>query len=101
MAVTAKRRAEREHFRDVVDEHLLALTERLLEAAGATKKTYSGVCLRCKSRVEIEHPDIRARTDAIKALHELGYGKPRPDDDGGGTIVLKRRVIAPAETVSQ
>jgi hypothetical protein len=90
-----KRRAEREHWKDVVDRELSTLTEQLLEAAGATKVSWIGVCPKCRLKVPVEFPDVRARTDAIKTLHELGYGKPRPEDEGGGSIILKRVIVAP------
>jgi hypothetical protein len=44
----------------------------------------------------VRFPDVRARTDAIKALHELAGLRPKPDD---GTMVtppvVLRRVVLP------
>jgi hypothetical protein len=84
----------REHWRRVWAENYEALTERLLAATDA-ESTHLGQCPRCRSRVPINHPDIRARTDAISKLHELAGLRPRPDDGTFATapVVLRRLVL--------
>jgi hypothetical protein len=85
----------REHWQRVWQDNYEALTERLLAATEAEKTQY-GVCSHCGRKTPIQHPDTRARTDAISKLHELAGLRPRPDD---GTMVTApaviRRVVLP------
>lgn len=81
-------------FRQAVDEELEAAVRSLLDACTGDKAAY-GPCKRCKGRVQVDYPDFRGRTDAIKALFELGYGKPQAGEQSAGSFVVKRIIVAP------
>lgn len=55
------------------------ITQALRDIAEASKKTTATVqCKHCwkEGRYEIEVPDTKERLNAIKFMHENGYGKP-------------------------
>ena len=90
------KRAVREFWRETLDDNLEVVRERLLEATAATRSVWV-TCSNCKHRSEVEVADIRARTDAVNALHTLAGERPKPasDEGGGGGFVLKRVVVMP------
>lgn len=63
----------------------------LLEAVRAEREQ-NGRCPKCHAHVPVRYPDTRARTDAVKALHELAALRPRPEDEDAGTVHLTRTV---------
>jgi len=48
----------------------------------------------------MERVDLRARTDALKALQEMGFGRPRPDEDDRQPLTVNRRIIVPKGAMS-
>jgi hypothetical protein len=85
----------KEYWQGVWADNYEALAERLLEATEAERSQF-GYCPTCRCKVHVQHPDTRARTDAIKTLHELAGLRPKPEsEDGGADVVVRRRLVLP------
>lgn len=52
-------------------------------------------CPNCRRKIQADRVDLRARSDALARLQEMGFGKPRPDEDDGRGMVVHRTIIAP------
>jgi len=57
-------------------------------------------CPNCQRKTRMERVDLRARTDALKALQEMGFGRPRPDEDDRQPLTVNRRIIVPKGAMS-
>src|SRR5262249_21294209 len=72
----------------------------LLEAVQAEREQ-NGRCPKCHAHVPVRYPDTRARTDAVKALHELAGLRPRPEDGGQRQAPRgERRAVLPGGRVA-
>lgn len=90
----ATARRVQDEWRRTAEAELPVLIANLLEAAKAnTRKT--ATCRHCGKTVEVMTADIRARTDAINALLDRGFGKPQADQGSGGSFTVIRTVVAP------
>jgi hypothetical protein len=68
--------------------------ERLIEATAATRSVWV-TCSNCK-HLGGRSPDIRARTDAVNALHTLAGERPKPASGKvAGGFILKRELVMP------
>jgi hypothetical protein len=72
------------------------LYEKSLLEAVTAEREQNGRCPKCNAHVPVRYPDTRARTDAVKTLHELAGLKPRPEDEGAGQApIVTRRLVLP------
>jgi hypothetical protein len=92
----AERSANRVRIQEVVDEHLEKHLQALLDQAENASREDRVLCPHCDRKHVVQRPDWRAQESAIRTLHELGYGKPRGEDEGGGAgFILKRVIVEP------
>src|SRR5262245_39677770 len=85
----------REAWGQLLDENHELARRALLEAVEAVAIT-NAYCPRCRGRVEVRGPDIRARTDALKTLVELAGRRPKQADvDANAGTRVERRVVLP------
>jgi hypothetical protein len=94
--MAAERAANRERIQEVATEHLESHLQALLDqAANASKEDWVS-CPHCTRKHQITRPDYRAQESAIRTLHELGFGKPKAEDEAGGHgFILKRVIVYP------
>ena len=84
-------------WQQVWADNYQALAARLLEATEAERSQF-GYCPTCRCKVHVQHPDTRARTDAIKALHELAGLRPKPDEGPTQGVTVVRKLVMPDGT---
>jgi hypothetical protein len=65
----------RDRLRLDAEKHYELIFDSLRSALEAGTSRW-GTCSRCQKKVEVEFPDIRARTQALQVLIDQGYGKP-------------------------
>jgi hypothetical protein len=53
------------------------------------------MCKNCGRKTQMERTDLRARTDALARLQEMGYGKPKADEDDRPPLTVHRKIIVP------
>lgn len=97
MAKQMTQKSVKEFWAGVVDEHQVEMRDALLEAVTAEREGWWGECDGCRKKVKVTLPDIRARTDAVKALHLLGGSLPKTSDDSkaGVGFILERTIVTP------
>ena len=92
----AERSANRVRIQEVVDENLEKHLQALVDQAANASREDWVLCPHCDRKHVVVRPDYRAQESAIRTLHELGYGRPKVEGEGGGTgFVLKRVVVMP------
>jgi hypothetical protein len=92
----AEKNANRERIQEVATENLEKhMTALLDQAANASKEDWV-LCPHCTRKHVVARPDYRAQESAIRTLHELGFGKPKVDDEAAGLgFILKRVIVYP------
>lgn len=101
MAKSKENEYARDFWQRKVQEDLEQHYESLVGAIESTKKGWIAFCPACRKKIEVEYPDLRSRTDAIKAMHELAGLKPKPTDNTSVGFVLKRTIELTPEQASE
>jgi hypothetical protein len=89
------RRRMRDRMLEWQDENWDEMIGSLELGLDAVRKQW-GFCPKCRSKVQVDFPDLRTRNDTVRMIAELSGSKPRADSDvSGGGLIVKRTIVAP------
>ena len=71
-------------------EQRIAKIETLIDNVLELTGVVWGFCPKCRSKVQVEVPDLKGRVDGIIKLLEQSEGKPRDGEQAGTTIIVER-----------
>lgn len=52
-------------------------------------------CPGCRKKILADRVDLRARADALKHLQEMGYGRPKAEDEERQGLIVHRTIVQP------
>jgi hypothetical protein len=52
-------------------------------------------CPHCRRKIQADRVDLRARSDAMSRLQEMGFGKPQADDETKQGLIVHRTIVQP------
>ena len=79
----------------ITEDEWRKAAEALWQIATSGTKLDWGCCPGCNKKVQLDRPDLRARADALRSLQEMGFGKPKAEDEGRAGFILKRVIVNP------
>ena len=82
----------------ITEEEWRRAAQSLWEIATEGSRPDWVYCPSCDRKVQVDRVDLRARSDAMQKLSEMGFGKPQLDEDRQSLIV--HRVIVPPKEAS-
>lgn len=79
----------------ITEEEWKEAVESMWQIATSGTKPDWVRCPNCQRKVQADRVDLRARTDALKGLQEMGFGRPRADEEDREPLLVNRRIIVP------
>jgi hypothetical protein len=78
----------------ITEDEWRRAAEALWEIATQGTRMEWAYCEGCNRKVQFERPDLRARTEALQRLQEMGYGRPR-EDEQKQSLLVNRTIVRP------
>jgi hypothetical protein len=79
----------------ITEEEWRDAVESLWQIATSGTQPEWVFCPNCGRKTQMERVDLRARSDALSRLQEMGFGKPRVDVDDREPMVVHRSIVRP------
>jgi hypothetical protein len=93
----AKEGAARQAIRETSDR-LADDVAAFFEDALQSEREVWTTCGKCNRKTLVSVPDWAARQRAVEAMLDQGYGRPKPEGEGGGsTFVVERYIVQPGD----
>lgn len=82
----------------ITEEEWKEAVESLWQIATQGTKPDWVWCQHCKRKIQADRVDLRARSDAMAKLQEMGFGRPKAEDEERQGMVVNRTIVAPSLT---
>jgi hypothetical protein len=79
----------------ITEEEWREAVESLWDIATQGTKPDWVWCPNCRRKIQADRVDLRARSDALKGLQEMGFGKPVVEDQDRMPLTVNRTVVQP------
>jgi len=81
----------------ITEEEWKEAVESLWEIATQGTRPDWVWCSGCRRKIQADRVDLRARSDALARLQEMGFGRPKVEDEDRQPLTVNRRIIVPRE----
>lgn len=79
----------------ITEEEWKEAVESLWDIATQGTKPDWVWCSSCRKKVQADRVDLRARADALSKLQEMGFGRPRQEEEDKQGLIVHRTIVQP------